>query len=503
MKGMDQPFPTSEEQQAICNAMMESAKFKSIIMMAFNNSIYEEFAKRVPDGVEATNTHKFGSRVVRNAYGSIAVNKFRVRDIIARHYNTSSKRLMRKWPTEIKAMENLAGLCKVNLLNGTREELEHLTSAYHVDTGDFQDRVYRMVPAILEECMKVGEHREMDFNDMLWLPIVLGLPIPKYDLCLADEAQDFNKAQHQLTLNAGHRLMYVGDERQAIYSFCGADCRSLHNLEATLSRQEQGVITLPLTVTRRCGKAIVREANKYVEDFHTHPDNPEGKIGHLKMEDTPCTECDGTGNCPYPELSEEYDYCPVCLGKGTIEFHHFVKEGDMVLCRCNAPLVQQCFRFLKRGIKANINGRDVARGLISTVDRMKATTMAQFHENLEAWHHAERVKETQKRNPCEAKLEAIDDRVVCIQMFAEGKKTIDEIKQSIDQIFSNSDVEGVLFSSIHRAKGLESDRVFLMMPEKEAPIPHPMAKSADAKEQEMNLLYIAITRAKNEFYYVT
>jgi superfamily I DNA/RNA helicase len=36
---------------------------------------------------------------------------------------------------------------------------------------------------------------EIDFDDMLYLPLVLSLPIPKYDLVLTDESQDFNLCQ--------------------------------------------------------------------------------------------------------------------------------------------------------------------------------------------------------------------------------------------------------------------------------------------------------------------
>lgn len=44
---------------------------------------------------------------------------------------------------------------------------------------------------------------------------------------------------------------------------------------------KRGCAILPLTVTRRCGKAIVKEANKIVPDFKAHESNPEGR----------CTTC--------------------------------------------------------------------------------------------------------------------------------------------------------------------------------------------------------------------
>jgi len=50
----------------------------------------------------------------------------------------------------------------------------------------------------------------------------------------------------------------------------------------------------------------------------------------------------------------------------------------------------------------------------------------------------------------------------------------------------------VLLSTIHRAKGMEADRVFLLEP---LLLPHPRATRTWEKEQEENLRYIALTRA--------
>ena len=66
----------------------------------------------------------------------------------------------------------------------------------------------------------------------------------------------------------------------------------------------------------------------------------------------------------------------------------------------------------------------------------------------------------------------------------------------------DGETDGVLLSSIHKAKGLEADRVFLIEPEG-APVPHPMAKQDWEIEQEWNLRYVAITRAKKELIYVS
>ncbi len=226
----------------------------------------------------------------------------------------------------------------------------------------------------------------------------------------------------------------------------------------------------------------------------------------------------------------------------------------MILCRVNAPLVSECFKFLREGRKANIQGRDVGQGLISTIQKLmknfkpwnpptvddSALTGVQeipiLMASLSDWLRQEQRKENAKRNPSEARSIALQDRYDCLVCFTEdihtevccrlclGERqyedgddcpdcngrgveylpgTVRQVIQKIEDVFTDDKHgEGIKLSSIHKAKGLEAKRVFLLQPEG-ATIPHPMAKSAWQREQEMNLLYVAITRAKEELIYVS
>ena len=78
----------------------------------------------------------------------------------------------------------------------------------------------------------------------------------------------------------------------------------------------------------------------------------------------------------------------------------------------------------------------------------------------------------------------------------------EEIIGRIEEVFSDDrNGGGIKLSSIHRAKGLEADRVFFLKTE-EAPCPHPLAKSKWQRDQELNLLYVGITRAKMELVWI-
>jgi DNA helicase-2/ATP-dependent DNA helicase PcrA len=52
---------------------------------------------------------------------------------------------------------------------------------------------------------------------------------------------------------------------------------------------------------------------------------------------------------------------------------------------------------------------------------------------------------------------------------------------------------GPIFSTIHKAKGLEAHEVYFLRPDL---CPSPWARTREAQEQERNLRYVAVTRAQ-------
>lgn len=184
-------------------------------------------------------------------------------------------------------------------------------------------------------------------------------------------------------------------------------------------------------------------------------------------------------------------------------YRTLVEPGDMILCRVNSPLVSECFKFLKEGRPANIQGRDVGAGLISTIKKLNAVDIVDLSAKLSDWFAEETKKEQSKRMPNESRLINLQDRYDCLCCFVEDQKTVEAVIEKIKAVFTDDkDSPGIRLSSIHRAKGLEADRIFFLMPEG-AGCPHPMATSSWQKEQEMNLLYVGITRARKELVYVT
>lgn len=486
LKGIDSAIAPSPEQREIWSAIqLGKSETNSILFLAFNKGIVDELSKRIPAGTQAMTTHSLGVKAINKSLGRFTLDQNKTSKIVESILRLDKWNIDKQYPGLDGLVKELVSLCKQCLLEGTKEQCLELISHFSIETdGVHLDLALELVPEILEISQDPKKTGSIDFDDMIWIPVVRNLPIERYDLVLVDEAQDLNRSRQELVYRCGKRIVVCGDPKQAIYGFSGADTKSMDNMEERLAQTERGVIRLYLTVTYRCGQTIVEEANKIVPNFHAHDSNPYGMI----MESLYTMD---HNNIPRPV---EKTYLPN------------VRVGDMILCRCNAPLVSQCFKLLRLGVKAQILGRNVGAGLVKMVKKFKGSNLSDISLELEDWRESERKKEMSKKYPNEAKIIAIEDKADCIYMFMEEvdeKKgsIIDQIIHKIESIFSDNISGSVKLSSIHKAKGLESERVFFLLP-KGANCPHPMAKSPWAIEQEYNLKYVAITRAISELWYV-
>lgn len=472
------PMTPSDQQRVIWDSLALSAGVQTIGLTSFSNTIVDELKERVRGTTVAAFTlHQYGFAAVRRAlFRGVRLDKdggmikFMLADMMGEKLD---RELYKKKGAMIEAVNSLVSHCKTNLCDPTAENIDALASHFDIEINQ-RDRaeIYNYVPALLNKCrdnMKPGAW--MMFDDMIWLPVVLNLPVDRFDVLMVDEAQDLNRCQHALARRAvgdTGRLIFCGDPRQAIFGFAGADAKSMERLEKELAATDRKVEVLKLTKTRRCGKAIVERAKEVVPDFEAFDTNPMGAITSMKY-------ADGEGN-----------------------YRKAVQSGDMVLCRVNAPLVSQCFKFLREGVTAIILGRSVGDKLAKLVRGFDAVTVVDLVRKLEDWFRLETEKENARRMPDENKLINLQDNFDCLMCFTEGVEFVSQVLEKIDALFTNDrKANAVKLASIHKSKGLEAHRVFFINTEK-ASCPHPMAKSEWAVEQEWNLWYVATTRAINE-----
>lgn len=281
---------------------------------------------------------------------------------------------------------------------------------------------------------------------------------------LVHNCQDMNGARIAMLLRMlrnGGRSMVVGDRKQAIYQWAGSSEGAMDIIKHATNARE-----LPLSITYRCPASHVKLAQELVPQIQARPNAPEGIIGYLK---------------PW-------------------QLTNFLRDGDMVMCRTNAPLVRPAFDMLAQGKKAIIVGRDIGSNMVNLIDRIaKKNSISDTNSMLDELTkyidmQVYRLEKTGKLG----KAAMLRDQLETIEAIADGCPIVDSVNRKITDIFSD-DRAGVRFSSCHRSKGLEAERTFILRPEL---MPHPMAQGQQAMESEKNVQYVCYTRSKSEMYFV-
>lgn len=480
-RGLPTKIDPSPQQEAVWD-QLKLGRSDSVMIGAFGRDIAAEVKKRLAEcgldklKVEARTMHGMGLKAIHKAGLNVTEDPSDKNEerIVCELLNATPQQLRKDRPTLLAATATLAGHCKLNLKEATDENLDHLSSYYDVDTGNEIEKmvIYDLVPKVLERSKE--PRGSISFDDMVWLPNVLNLRMWKNDILLGDEVQDWNLAQQGIARRSGYRLVLCGDEHQSIFGFAGADVQAMTRMREELSKEPRGHLCLPLTVTRRCGRAIVEEAKQYVPEFEAHEDNPDGEV------------CEAL----YPIQPDGFQRTRIVPDKDT--YLPLVQDGDMVLCRSNAPLVSQCFKQISLGRNAFILGRAFGQGLQALVEKLKAGSVNDLISKLEGWRDKEAGMEQAKKFPSESRLQAIQDKHDCILTFCKDAYTPSEVVGKIDRIFADGSRPGIRHSSIHKAKGLEAQNVFFLQPR----VVYTRQPKTDWEaQQERNLSYVGITRA--------
>lgn len=381
----------------------------------------------------------------------------------------------------------LMDLARMTLSDLSPESIEELVIHFNLEGVFNYKEVTQALRAVLREGEEQALKHQIDYTDMIWLPVKWELYQQKwfipYQRVLVDEIQDFNAAQTELTLGlAGQegRILGVGDPRQAIMGFAGADNRSYYRiLERTQATE------LPLSICYRCPRSHIELVKRIYPDIPIEPraDAPFGKIEAIDEKDLWDTEYDGFANVPKE--------CNLV-------------EGDMVLSRKTAPLVSLCIRLIAKGIAATVKGKDIGQQIKSDLEAIaelpgftykKFSDFVEQYRNFKFQTYAGRDNEEQLKENLSDKLSAL----TTIYANRTSATCIQDLCNYIDDLFSDEE-SPITLSTCHRAKGLEGDRIFIIKPDD---LPMVWRGQLDwQKEQEDNLLYVALTRSKSHLYIV-
>ena len=468
----------SDEQVAIRD-WVQAQKIDRYRFLAFNKAIATELSKKVPANCEASTCHSSGLGIIKMNHGrGIKVDSWKYRKVMDRLFGEPKKSedyVVRNTISKVLdlARANMLGYEIGGVLELAPGDIQVLQESFDIEGELTTDQLLDYSNKTLAAAS--NDFKVVDFGDMIWMPVFHQMKCSKIDGLIVDECQDLNRAQQGLVMMQSDQVICVGDVNQAIYGFAGADSISMGRLEEMLV-DRGGVDILPLTMTRRCGKKIVEQAKKLVPAYRAADENPEGEVRNIQRD----------------ALIEELRAVAV------------TDQSTMVLCRTNAPLVSLAFRLLRQEVKVVIRGRDIGQGLIKLVEKMagKSNNVDKMINALNEYASQEETKILRRyKYGVEEKLIALNDKVDCIRVLSGDCKTTNDLINKLGRLFQdNTDIKDtIVLSSVHKAKGLEADRVYIFKPHL---LPHPKLIDKANGLQEWNLKYVAETRAIHVLSYV-
>ncbi len=507
-------------------------KERPACFLAFNRATAAELKARLPSHVEATTIHALGRRMVVEAYPALAAatpdaNKYR---------HLALELVEQRWPHGghpadlADYLARLAGFARLATSADQRRPPLATVHTRHGLESPVTAAATAELQALADPLLELGLQRlatgSFDYTDMLYAPLMLGLPPPAFAFVCVDEAQDLSPLTLALVMRlvgAGARALFVGDPQQAIYAFAGADSRSLQRIVRTTT-----ATVLPLSVSFRCPSRHVALARRFSPSMQAAPGAPPGSVSVIELERLP----------------------------------RVAGPGDLIMCRVNAPLVGLQLRLAEAGVASRVLGEDLAETTLALTRFLFGDRLPPDAERRVAEHarqETERLERELLTSPALAEVLRISSHrhqalgILLRRLAKRGPYSLADLEESAHRLLGggapptsgrgSQPVKGAplgaprrpgvppapaVLSTIHKAKGREADRVFLLFPEELAPgseaqgavaaqpDPDTATNVATGRSNETvvahdpsietaaeaNVLFVALTRAKRELVLV-
>ncbi len=445
---------------------------------AYNRKIVDETKVKLKEKnidwkkMQANTAHGFGLGAYRKWRPNVKVDEWKVRNLIDIELPEDAQppNPLRGFAPTVAQLVSLAKQSALGITGPANDLHTWFEMAEHYDVFDEEDgpissaRKEAVIKFAQEILFKSTAALDViDFDDMIYMPLLNRCRFWQFDVVMVDEAQDTNAARRALVramVKKGGRVIAVGDDYQAIYGFTGADADALDLISRDFNCQE-----LPLTVSYRCPQEVVKFAQQWVSDIQSAPTAQAGEVRQSTME----------------EFLQRND----------------LTGGTAVLSRVNKPLVALAFRLIRQRIPCRVEGRDIASKIVKLIQRWKVKSLDALERKLEIYLARETTKLLAKKQ--EAKLAEIEDavetvRVVIDQCRLEKKTEIQDAVDYVNGLFADNVKDMLVLSSIHKSKGREWQRVFWL--DRHGTCPNKWARQAWQQMQERNLMYVAATRAQ-------
>jgi superfamily I DNA/RNA helicase len=446
---------------------------KTVLLCAFNKRIADELQQRMPPvpkgSVHVASTfHSAGLRII-NHHKRMQVSPQATEELVNDACTTLDGDL--KIPFKVRrAAVRLLRILK-ETFSGPEFDLEagrNLGFVYDIFAGLTDDKQIDLAVMTAMRAYDLGldlkNRGTIDFCDMTWLPVVCGLKPPsRYQAVFVDELQDLSLLQWELvkTLVAPNgRIVAVGDLSQAIYKFKGAIGLLIWaEMKETLNAKQ-----LPLTITFRCSQAVVSEARQLVPTLNMWEDAPRGSVTTID----------------YAQLADHL--------RPNWDKHTFI------LSRTNADLLQVALDLHKHRVPFHLAAsKEIIEPLFEIIDKLDKLSSARFRASLVTWFNAEIQKAEAMHAP--ALAEKVEQQFAMIGLLLTYAQPV-QFKRVLQEILGH-DITAITLSTVHKAKGLEADRVYLLRQTF-----HRYQRREKVDPEELNCEYVAITRAKRDLIWV-
>ncbi|GGH72034.1 UvrD-helicase domain-containing protein [Phaeocystidibacter marisrubri] len=510
--------------------IMECAKFvkdkRKILFCAFNNSISNDIAQKFHNlglnEVTVKTIHALGRQIIQdnnNTGQPIKLIQSKYRDIlkspeIIDQLEPIYKKLLEINDIEFDEFDDKKNFAANNLIYSINTRLIEINQKYRstlskdnlsefislvTHFGIFNEieltkenfnleiQCYFEAHRIVLQAGNSLSERSMiiDFTDMLYLPYEWKLqPNNKFEFLFIDECQDLSKSQFAVAAKYGHRegrILAVGDPSQSIYGFTGADIESFQRVKDFTKAKQ-----LPLTTCFRCPKKVIELAKTIRTDI-SGSKQEEGTVTSIHFEDVV----------------------------------KLAKPGDLIISRLRSPIIILVFSFIDKNIKVQIHQDEVTEIIneiknIFKVEELNIviSTLPNGFEQLKQsvtrrWNYiieknAQRIMDsTERKIYIETEHDYLNTKLTFLsKKYIQWKsqcETMNDILKVIKEYISDS-ANPIKLSTIHRAKGLENERVFIINYDE---LPYFRIQQKDwEKTQEVNLKYVAITRALNDLFLI-
>lgn len=254
----------------------------STLFLAFNKTIAEALRSKCPSHVQCSTFHALALRALKRVLGPEAQRK----DFIdSRKVAKLVFSLTDRDDPDASGIMRLVGLTKSvprEPSSWSDSDLADLAARYEL-SFDEPRSAWHITRSVAERSYKERQF-SIDFDDMLFLAVMLNAPFDQQDYIFVDEAQDTNDIQIEILdrlyrrsapqgtpsvesvisriqeITPSSLLCAVGDPAQAIYGFRGANADSMDRIASRFAAE-----WYPLSVSYRCSLAVVEEANRILE----------------------------------------------------------------------------------------------------------------------------------------------------------------------------------------------------------------------------------------------